>query len=302
MCRDVRRKCAALLAVALVMAPAPANQSQVVAVVTLGEVEAFQQAVQGIREKFPGAPVWDARDEARLKENFSRMTPSLAIAVGSTAAQSVGRAAPSQTAVVGSVVLASDLDTDTGKRWKTAVTIDLPPEVLLAQLARLFPGKNRLAVIRGPLQSAAYMRELEQAARRHGFTMVTAPCQQAKDLVETFLKLRSQADLVWCPPNPQLYNSATVKPLLVASLTSRLPVIGFSEQFVQAGALFGGSADFAEVGRQTAALAARVSRNEPVPPHEDARKFRFAYNQRVARLLGVKASLPAESDELVVLR
>jgi ABC-type uncharacterized transport system substrate-binding protein len=281
------------------------TQKPAVAVVTITEVEAYAQALEGIREQLPDVQVWDARDERRLRENLAKGLPALVIAVGSGAAATLERVAPSQLALVSSVVLECELESGGGKslRFRTAVTVDLPPEVLLRQVGRLFPDKSRIGVIRGPMQTDAYMKAFEQAAHRGGLTVEVMTCQHSRDVVEAFLKLRSRADLVWCPPNAQLYNSATLKPLLIASLTHRLPIIGFSEQFVQAGALFGGSADYVDVGRQTAALALRVARNEPVPLRQEARKFRFAYNQRVARMLGVRAAIPDQpEDELVIIR
>jgi len=276
-----------------------------VAVITITDVEAYAQTLQGIREQFPDVLVWDARDERRLRENLAKALPALAIAVGSSAALALGRAAPPQLVLVNSVVWECDLESNGGgsARFRTAVVVDLAPEVLLREVGRLFPGSSRIGVIRGPMQTDAYMKAFEQAARRSGLTVAVGTCQHPRDVVDVFLKLRSHADLVWCPPNAQLYNSATLKPLLIASLTHRLPIIGFSEQFVQAGALFGGFADFVDVGRQTADLALRVARNEPVPSRQEARKFRFAYNQRVARLLGVKAATPERpGSELVIIR
>ena len=281
------------------------TQKPSVVVITTSDVEAYAQTLQGIREQLPDAQVWDSRDEGRLRENFAKGLPALAIAVGSGAAVALERAAPSQLVLVNSVVLEGDLEASGGgsPRFRTVVTVDLPPEVLLSWVGRLFPGRSRVGVIRGPMQTDAYMKAFERAARQSGLTVEVVTCQHPRDEVEVFLKLKSHVDLVWCPPNAQLYNSATLKPLLMASLTNRLPIIGFSEQFVQAGALFGGSADFADVGRQTAALALRVVRNEPVPSRQAARKFHFAYNQRVARLLGVKAEMPdGPTSELAIIR
>ena len=249
--------------------------------------------------------MWDPGDEDRLRENFRKASPAVAIAVGSSAAAAIDRVAPSQMVVIHSDVLECDLENRGGAspRFRTAVTVDVPSETLLSWVGRLFPGKNRVGVIRGPMQTDAYMKAFERAARQAGFTVEAMNCSHPRDVVEAFLRFKGLADLVWCPPNPQLYNSATLKPLLIASLTNRLPIIGFSEQFVQAGALFGGSADFADVGRQTAGLAFRVARNEPVPPRQAAQKFHFSYNQRVARLLGVKAVLPeVPPSDLAILR
>lgn len=281
------------------------TQKPVVAVIATTDVEAYAQALAGIREQLPDAQVWDPHDEGRLRENLAKGLPALAIAVGRGAAIALERVAPSQLLLVDTVVLDGDLESPGGgsSRFKTIITVDLPPEILLGWVGRLFPGRSRIGVIRGPMQTDAYMKAFERAARQNGLTIEVTSCQHARDVVEEFLKLKSRADLVWCPPNPQLYNSATLKPLLMSSLTNRLPILGFSEQFVQAGALFGGSADFTDVGRQTAALALRLTDNEPAPARQVARKFHFAYNQRVARLLGVKAALPDPPiSELLIIR
>ena len=263
-----------------------------VAVVTIPDVEAYTQALQGIREQIPEVEVWDSRDDGRLRENMSRRPPGLAIALGGSAAAVLERVAPAQLPLIYALVLECDLEkAPRSPRLRTAITVDIPPETLFAEITRLFPGRERIGVIRGPMQTDGYMKDVEQAAHRAALTTTIVNCADARELVEVFVRLKGHADLVWCPPSAQLYNSATLKPLLIASVTNRLPIIGFSEQFVQAGALFGGSPDFVDMGRQAAVLARHAVRNEAVPARQTARRFHFAYNQRVARLLGMKADI-----------
>ncbi|MDZ7637230.1 MAG: ABC transporter substrate binding protein [Bryobacterales bacterium] len=279
-----------------------APQKAAVTVVTHQDVEAYGQTLNGIRQQMPDVAVMDAGNVEGMRTAFAKGPPALAIAIGSGAASALEGIAPGQLALIKSVVLDND-PSGGGVRFKTTVTIDVPADLLLAKVAQYFPSLRRVGLIRGPMQNDAYIRAFEQAAKRRGMTLEVVLCEHPRDLVEAFLKLRARADLVWCPPNPQLYNSATLKPLLVASFTNRLPILGYSEQFVQAGALFGGSPDYFEVGRQTAAVAARVLRNEAVPVREDARVFRFSYNQRVARMLGVKAVIPDRPEtELTIIR
>src|ERR1035441_5260892 len=70
------------------------TQEPAVAVITNNGVEAYAQALEGIRELLPNVQVWDARDEGRLRENLTRKAPALAIALGSGAAAALGRVAP----------------------------------------------------------------------------------------------------------------------------------------------------------------------------------------------------------------
>lgn len=288
-----------LFATAMIVFSARAENAAI-AVVTLPAVEAYARAVEGIRERIPNLVVLDATDEPRVAEAVR--TRPVIVAVGSEGAAAVDRSAPSGALLLRSVVFNSDVETAARQAWVT-ITVELPAAVLLGELKRVFPGKTRLGAIRGPMQSEAWAAALDAAAKQHGFSLQVLSCANAREVVNVFLRFKGAVDMVWLPPNRPLYNSATLKPLLLASLTNRLPIIGFSEQFVEAGALFGAGPDFLDVGRQTGALALRMANREPVAAHHEARKFRFAYNERAARLVGIKAALSAaDAVDITVIR
>jgi putative tryptophan/tyrosine transport system substrate-binding protein len=280
----------ARLAAILLAAGATLGASAVA--VTATTVEAYRQTYEGLREQFPEMQLIDLRNEEALKSWLAGSANSVAIAIGAEAASVLDRLAPPDTLLVNTVMMDYDADRANGQRQrpKSTILVDLPPARLMEQLLLLFPGRTRIGLIRGPTQTDSYVAAFTEAAKQAGYSVETVACNDPRDLVELFLRLKSRVDFVWCPPSAHLYTSATVKPLLIASLTNRLPVVVYSEQFVQAGALFGGGPDFRDVGRQTAALVQKILRGEPVPPRIAGRRFQFFYNQRVARLLGVKAS------------
>ena len=271
-----------------------------IVVVTFSGVHVYERALEGIRSRIADIQVFDARDQVHLREDFAKERPALAIAIGSEAAKVLERSAAFEGPIVKTLVFEAEIGP--GEKARAAITIDLPPAALLDQLKRYFPGKINLGILRGPSQTEAWLRAFEQAARQAGISLVVLSCQDARGVVDTFLQFKGKADFVWCPPNTQLYTSATLKPLLIASITSHLPIIGFSEQFVEAGALFGGGPDFIDVGEQTASAALGILRKEVVADRLPARNFRFVYNQNIARLLGVKASGIDRASELRVIR
>jgi ABC-type uncharacterized transport system substrate-binding protein len=274
------------------------------AIVTVAGVTAYDQAIAGIREQMSEGDVLDVHEEKRLRDVLNAPGLVLAIAVGSDAVAAFDRLAPAALPVVKSMLLEWDLaGKSQQKRSCTAITVDMQASTLVDELVRLFPTRTRLGAIRGPMQTESDIRVLELAAHERGLILKVVTCGEAKDLVNRFLQFKSAVDFVWCPPNPLLYSSATLKPLLVTSITNRLPVIAYSEQLVEAGALFGGAADFREVGRMTAEVALRILQHEPVPAKLKARKFHFAYNQRVARLVDVKATgLEKHGQDLLIIR
>jgi ABC-type uncharacterized transport system substrate-binding protein len=110
-------------------------------------------------------------------------------------------------------------------------------------------------------------------------------CAGPAQLLQVFQSLKDQVDLVLCFPDASLYNSATVKPLVLASLRYRLPLVGFSESFVRAGAAVGIYPNFREIGAQTADLALKALNRQPASRSETPRKYRVAVNQNITRLL-----------------
>lgn len=294
---------AALASVALIAAGA-SQERPAIAVVTVPGVDAYDRALHGMRESIPDLVVVDGRDEGRLQQVFREQPPAVAVALGMESAVALEHAAPPATRLLRAFVFEDDISSGArpARAWVT-LGIELPPSLLLAQLKKVFPGRTRLGVIRGPMQTAAWSSALDEAARQNGFELHVLDCHNARDLIDVFVRFKSRVDMVWCPFNGRLYNSATLRPLLIASFSNRLPVIGFSEQFVEAGALFGGGPDFFEVGRQAAGLALRLVRREPVAARNETRRFRFSYNERAARLVGVKAALSgAAAREVSVIR
>ena len=111
-------------------------------------------------------------------------------------------------------------------------------------------------------------------------------------------------DFFWTSPERSIYDQATIRQLLLTSLRRRVPVFGFSEAFVRAGALVGVSIEPADQGEQAAEIAitrlrrgaeAGAQRVDAAPVHRTA-KARVALNRVVAEKLGIKLPNRVVSD------
>ena len=126
-----------------------------------------------------------------------------------------------------------------------------------------------------------------------------AECSRPEDLVKSFLSLKGKADFVVVLPDSSLYNNTTVRPLIQASLESRLPIVGFSSSFVRAGAAVGIYPDFRDIGSQAADVVQKLIAGKTGMADESPRKLQVAVNQRVLRLLGLNCN---ETPGLVIFR
>lgn len=104
-------------------------------------------------------------------------------------------------------------------------------------------------------------------------------------------------DAIWTFPDPAVYDSASVRQILISSLREQVPVFGFSSGFVRAGALIGVEIDPASQGRQLVLLLERDL--EPGFVVESCR-LEFALNLVVADRLGVRVPKAVREQAAVV--
>jgi hypothetical protein len=256
-----------------------------VAVVYHSGGEAYVEAVGGVREVLGRAgteAVWQdvADNQRRLSGGFR-----LAIALGTAGWEAIEREAL-RTAILPALVARAEAEQHSTASRAATVYLDVPVPVVLHELRGVFRGKARAGLIQGRAAAAGEEQQIIVRARQSGFQLAIRVCADPRELVPALLSLRGKADFVLTTPDTRLFNAATVKPLVLASLENRLPLIGFSAGFVRAGAAAGVYPDYRDLGEQTAEAAVRWM-NGQGGSEETPRKRVIAVNQRVTRLLGV---------------
>src|SRR5204863_6083664 len=99
---------------------------------------------------------------------------------------------------------------------------------------------------------------LADAAKQRGLR-VTSVSSQGDKFAETIDAIkRGKHDGVLMIPDSQIYNAASVQSVLLCGAREKLPVWGFSDKIVKAGALAGIYAAAADVGRDAATIVDEV--------------------------------------------
>lgn len=282
-------------------AMAGVRQPGKVVFVAASNAEPFTQAFEGFRTVFPSAAfiALDPKDPLHTHTLPAALAPpvSLVITAGSDAVEAVALS-KTEAPVIATMVLHADRRSSAS--WPPLVVhLDAAPSQIATEVAALFPTKHRIATIwntaDGP--DSSLVAKIAAVYQRAGVQLVG--CKSPEDLLPSFLSLRGKADFVLTRPDGSLYNSTTVKPLILASLEHRLPIIGFSASFVASGAAVGIYPDFRDIGVQTADLAQKFLSGQTKSSYEGPRTYVVAVNQRVLRLLGLNY---AHRPGLVVLR
>lgn len=269
-----------------------------VLVVWTSGVAPFEEALCGLRSSLSGFEAVDLKSpsaESEL-EQATRRTPRLVVAIGMNALTAV-KSRHFSGPVLATMILRSDGAAVLGSAQKTgAIYLDVPLSDVTARLRATFPGKARLGMIRNPARETAID---PQGGRQHGFSIEPRDCGSPELLLKSLLSLKRKADFVLLQPDASLYNEATARPLLMASIENQLPVIGFSASFVRAGAALGVYPDFQDIGAQTGEAARRFLAGAGLL-NETPRKLIFAANPGVLRLLGLEYKSTPEFPVTVI--
>jgi putative ABC transport system substrate-binding protein len=294
-----------LLASPLFAAAEGRPRPTVVVIASVGS-EAHRSAIEGIQAALASSPaevrILDVNQASSVARGGLPVAPAsgVIIAVGSEAILVVEAERPKVPAVY-TMILRRRPEWDVqGRPAPVTVPLDVSLTSLLARLKDLFPGKTRLGIILNAGSGETSGAQLQARAQQLGFTVRIAECAGAAQLLAALVSLRNHADFVWCLPDGSLYNSATVKPLILASLQNRLPLIGFSESFAKAGAAIGIYPDFREVGVQAGEAARQLIEGQMVRSSEGPRRLKVAVNQNVLRLFGLRCAAAAGGEVTVL--
>lgn len=272
-----------------------------ITVVYTSEAAPYSEALEGLRSALPGIKLAtvDLQSPNASTQLVSSLDASnrLIITIGGDALEAVS-ARKLDTPLLATMIMHSE---QAGRHVAGAIHLDIPIAEMIGHLKMMFPNKTRAAIVRNPalpnqLDNAALAR-----ARQQGLTIQVSDASNPEELLKLLHSLKGQVDFILCLPDSRLYNSTTVKPIILASLESRLLIVGFSQSFVRAGAAVGIYPDFRDVGAQTAEIAQRQLARPGSGMEEGPRKIVVAINQRVIRLLGIDWQALRE-EEVVIFK
>lgn len=230
-------------------------------------------------------------------------TPDLLVAIGVGALRQVLRG-PGDTPVLALLVprqTFTSLVREAGpsRRPVSALYLEQSYARQLRLLRQALPGARRVGVLVGPA-SAAQVEPLEAAAPGQ-LELDIRRVDGAGDLFPTLDELAGKVDALLLLPDATVVGRATLPSLLLQTYRRRLPVLGYSEALVQAGALLSLYATPAQVGAEAGQLI-RDLPSGPVrlPPPRYPREFSLRVNDSVARSLGLP--LPGEQRLRAMLK
>lgn len=170
------------------------------------------------------------------------------------------------------------------------VRASVPLPAQLELIRELTPTAKTIGVLyqQGEARSEQVVTELRRALPAN-WTLEAVGVSDTRSASKAIDELLAHPiDWVWTQPDAGVYNAATVRALLLATLRRKIPVFGFSVSFVRAGALLGVGVSPEAQGVEAALLTERLIQNQFRGVAAEPAKVEFALNRAAAEKLGIE--------------
>lgn len=174
---------------------------------------------------------------------------------------------------------------------RSAIYLDQPLERQLDLLQLLLPKATRLATLSGP-NSAQRVSELERLSVQRNLRLATEAVAGTDNPVPALSRLLDRAEVLLALPDPAVFNRNSLQAILLTTYRSGVPVIGFSQAYVRAGALAAVHTTAGQIGTQAGEWIAELANTGHwqlgTPRYPGY--YSVAVNAQVAQTLGINVA------------
>lgn len=249
-----------------------AKKQTVYVFVTDSNISQFEQVVQGFTESYPEAEIHRINlagkpDRIAVKKFIAKHKPALIIALGSIAATTAA-SLESKTPVIFGMVLNHRRYAQLQKAHIAGVSMEIPAQAWLTQFRLLYPNLKAIAVPFNPDASAEIIKDATVAAGKLKIDILGLPLTDPETVQKELDAQKSDSfNALWMVADFKLYYGASPAfgQLLEFSHTAHKPLMGASEAFVKAGALFSVSINYQTLGSQLALVSRQILEDKLAP-------------------------------------
>jgi ABC-type uncharacterized transport system substrate-binding protein len=277
-----------LLLVALALPGSSAASDLRVLLLLSGTQLPYQSFAKTFRQNLPDGMRVEVLEHP---EDYSEKTPptDLLIAVGSPAAKRAGQLAsgPVLYAMVPRNLYEEEIQSRRAQHKSlSALYIDQPWHRQAELLRIAVPLRQRVGVLHSP-DTRLDLRALRDILTKHGLTLTARPLRSPDSLFADMEEVLENCDVLLAIPDSAIYNPNTVRNILLSSYRHGIPLVGFSQSYVKAGALYALHSTPEQLAAQASAIASSFAKTRTLPEPQSSRLYSIDVNQDVARTLGI---------------
>lgn len=181
---------------------------------------------------------------------------------------------------------------DNSSRYST-IYLDQPIERQLSLIAAAFPDRRRLGVMFESSNSSD-LHQILQYANEYDLELYEKEVTSASAMFETLQVVLQHSDVMLALPAPSIYNSTTLRNILVSTYQSHTPLVGFSAAYVKAGAMCAVITTPEQFANQAGTAILKFIETGTLPAPQHPKHYDISVNDRVAQSMGIAIKTPDE--------
>ncbi len=170
----------------------------------------------------------------------------------------------------------------------SAIVLDQPNARRLLLIKTILPNVKSVGVLLGPtsMQDADNLKEMGE---KIDINIHQENVYQESELIPKLSTLLESSDALMALPDPFVYSRETAQSILLTTYRHQKPVFGYSQSYVQAGALAAVYTNTKQLAKQAAEIAMQSQQAiGGLPPPQTPKYFSVVLNRQVGRSLKIQ--------------
>lgn len=172
-------------------------------------------------------------------------------------------------------------------RTISAIYLDQPWARQIEFWRAALPDRRRIGLLHSPDTHIDVARLRHDVAQRGG-SLVAQPVHTTSELFSGLESVLASSDVLLAIPDSLIYNSSSIRNILLTSYRHGAPLIGLSQAYVNAGALCAVFSTSEQLAVQAGEVVISYAQTGQLPEPQYPVSFTIAVNQQVARSLGIE--------------
>ena len=280
--------CKALIILIIIMIPSYSFGYEIVSVQSI-DIKPYNDAYKGYSRVCDCEPeqlvISDLQGIDLIKE-IRYLEPDLIVSIGITALNRVKEIKDIP------IVYVMVLDPDpviAGSTNISGVNIYIPPEKQLFHIKNIIPHVSRIGLVYDPSINGKFVEKAVAAADAANIRIITKEISDPRDFPKLLDGMKDDIDAFWMLPDLTAFTPETTEHLFLSSIENNMPVITFSEKYLEMGALLSFNIDPFDMGKQAYEVSDNILKGVKIDTRTKtfARKMNIEINQMTAKKLGI---------------
>lgn len=168
----------------------------------------------------------------------------------------------------------------------SAIYLDQPWARQLDFIQATLPGHSVVGLLYSPRTSITLPR------LPRGMSINAQSVRSTETLFATLENVLNNSDVLLVIPDSEIYSSSNVRNILLTSYRMKIPLVGISQAYVNAGALCAIFSTPEQIAGQAGETIVSFTRDRRLPEPQYPTSFSISLNQSVAHSLGIELAAP----------